>query len=35
MDNNTKQKIVELYSKGYTTREVGRYEIKFKKSRNS
>ena len=24
MDNNTKQKIVELYSKGYTTREVGR-----------
>lgn len=24
MDNNTKQKIVELYSKGYTLREVGK-----------
>lgn len=25
MDNITKQKIVELYTKGYTTREVGKY----------
>lgn len=31
MDNSTKQKIVELYSKGYTLREVGK-EVNYNSS---